>query len=61
MQWYPSQVKQLQSSFETFSMKQVLRSKNAHVDSLATLATLIGEGMSRVIIVEDLVAPSWDG
>ena len=60
MQWYISQVEQLQSSFEVFSINQVPKNKNAHTDSLATLAISLGEGLPRVIIVEDLVAPSWN-
>ena len=60
MQWYISQMEQLQSSFEVFSINQVPKNKNAHTDSLATLAISLGEGLPRVIIVEDLVAPSWN-
>ena len=60
MQWYISQVEQLQSSFEVFPINQVPKNKNAHTDSLATLAISLGEGLPRVIIVEDLVAPSWN-
>ena len=60
MQWYLSQVKQLQSSFEIFFIKQVPRSRNAHADLLATLATSLGEGVPRIIMVEDLVASSWE-
>lgn len=55
MQWYPSQLKQLQSSFEIFSIKQVPRSRNAHANSLATLATSLGEGVPRIIMVEDRI------
>ena len=55
MQWYLSQVKHFQSSFEVLSIEQVPRSKNAHANSLATLATSLGEGLPRVIMVEDLV------
>ena len=58
MQGYLSQIRQLQSSFEAFCIKQVPRSKNSHADSLATLATFLGQGLPRVIIVEDLVTPS---
>lgn len=61
MQWYLSQVKQLQSNFEVFSIKQVLRSRNPHANSLVTLATSLEEGLLRVIRVEDLVASSWYG
>ena len=39
MQDYLSQVRHLQLGFESFSLQQVLRSRNMHVDSLATLAT----------------------
>ena len=60
MQWYLSQVKQLYSKFEVFSIKQVPKSKNAHDDLLATLATSLREGLLRVIMVEHLVASSWD-
>ena len=61
MQGYLGQVKQLQSSFKMFSIKKVSRSKNAHTNSLETLATSLEEGLPRVIMVEDLVAPSWNG
>lgn len=61
MQWYLSQVKQPQSSFKAFSIKQVPKSKNAYADSLATFDTSLGEGLPRVIIVEGLAAMSWDG
>lgn len=56
MQWYLCQVKQLQSNFEVFSIKQVPRSKTGHADSLAALATSLGEVLPRVIMVKDLVA-----
>ena len=39
MQGYLDKAWQLQSSFESFSIQQVSRSRNAHVDSLVTLAT----------------------
>ena len=58
MQWYLSQVKELRSNFEVFSIKQVLKSRNSHANSLATLATSLEEGVPRVIMVEDLVASS---
>ena len=61
MQGYLGQVKQLQSSFKMFSIKKVSRSKSAHANSLKTLATSLEEGLLRVIMVEDLVAPSWNG
>ena len=39
MQGYLSQVRRLQSKFESFSLLHVPRSGNTHADSLATLAT----------------------
>ena len=39
MQDYLSQVKRLQSGFESFSLQQVPRSRNMHADSLATLSS----------------------
>lgn len=58
MQGYLGKIRQLQSSFEFFSIKQVPRRKNSHVNLLAILATFMGQGLPRVIIVEDLVTPS---
>ena len=58
MQWYLGKIKQLQSSFKAFSIKQVPKSKNSHANSLATLATSSRQGLPRVIIVEDLIASS---
>ena len=39
MQDYLSQVRHLQAGFESFSLQQILRSRNTHTDSLATLTT----------------------
>ena len=39
MQGYLSQVKHLQSGFESFSLLHILRSGNTHANSLATLVT----------------------
>ena len=39
MQGYLSQVKHLQSEFESFNILHIPRSGNRHADSLATLAT----------------------
>ena len=39
MQGYLSQAKCLQSGLEFFTIPQISRSRNTHVDSLATLAT----------------------
>ena len=58
MQWYLSQVRHLQSRFESFSLLHVPRSGNTHVDSLATLATSSAQSLPRVILVEDLYKPT---
>ena len=39
MQGYLSQVRHLQSGFESFTLLHALKSGNTHADSLATLAT----------------------
>jgi len=39
MQGYLSQVRHMQSGFESFNLLHIPRSGNTHVDSLATLAT----------------------
>ena len=57
MQGYLSQVKCLQSEFESFDLLHIPRSGNAHVDSLTILATSSAQNLSRVILVEDLYKP----
>ena len=57
MQGYLIGVRQAQSHFDAFFIKQVPRSQNSHADSLAMLATTLGSGLPLVIIVEDLVVP----
>ena len=39
MQEYLNQVRHLQSKFESFNLLHILRSRNTHANSLATLAT----------------------
>ena len=58
MQWYLSQVRHLQSGFESFDLLHIPRSGNAHANSLATLATSLAQSLSRVILVEDLCKPA---
>ena len=53
-QEYLNRVRHLQSGFESFTLQQILRSKNTHTDSLATLATSSVQSLSRVILGEDL-------
>ena len=58
MQEYLSQVRLLQSKFESFSLLHIPRSGNTHVDSLTTLATFSVQNLPRVILVEDLCRPT---
>ena len=57
MQEYLSQVKCLQLKFDSFDLLHVPRSGNAHVNSLAMLATSSAQDLPRVILVEDLYKP----
>ena len=54
MQGYLSQIKCLQSEFESFDLLHIPRSGNAHANSLAMLATSSTQDLPRVIVVEDL-------
>ena len=54
MKEYLSQVRHLQSRFESFNLLHIPRSENTHADSLATLATSLVQGLPQVILVEDL-------
>ena len=58
MQEYLSQVKHLQSGFESFSLIHIHRSGNTLADSLATIATSLAKDLPRVILVEDLCKPT---
>ena len=55
MHGYLNKARQLQSSFQSFSIQQVPRSKNTYADSLATLAISSKQGPPRVILIEDLL------
>ena len=55
---YLSQVKIMQTKFESFSLLHIPRSGNAHMDSLAMLATSSAQNLPRIIFVEDLHRPS---
>ena len=57
IQGYLSQVRHLQSKFESFSLLHIPRSGNTHVNSLATLATSSAQNLPRVILIEDLCKP----
>ena len=58
MQGYLSQVRHLQSGFESFSLLHIPRSGNTHVDSLVMLATSLAQSLPWVIFVEDLFKPT---
>ena len=57
MQGYLSQVRSLQSEFESFNLLHIPRSGNAHVDSLAMRATSLAHNLPRVILIKDLYKP----
>ena len=58
MQGYLSQVKCLQSKFDSFDLLHIPRNGNAHADSLAMLATSSAQDLPRVILVKDLYKPT---
>ena len=58
MQDYLDKAKCLRSNFDCFSLLHIPRNKNTHADSLATLATSLGQSLPRVILVEDLYKPT---
>ena len=51
MRGYLSQVKIMQTKFESFSLLHIPISGNAHADSLAMLATSSAQNLPRVILV----------
>ena len=53
-----SQARLLQSGFDSFSLHQISRSRNTHVDSLSTLATSLVQSLPWVILIEDLCNPT---
>ena len=58
MQECLSQVRCVQTKFESFDLSHIPRGENTHADSLATLATSSARNLPRVIIVEDLCTPT---
>ena len=58
MQGYLTQVRFLQSKFESFSLLHIPRSGNTHADFLAMLASSSAQSLPRVILVEDLCKPT---
>ena len=58
MQGYLSQVKCLQSKFDSFDLLHIPKNGNAHADSLAMLATSSAQDLPRVILAKDLYKPT---
>ena len=58
MQGYLSQVRHLQSGFESFSLLHVPRTGNTHANSLTTLATSLVQSLPWVILIEDSHKPT---
>ena len=58
MQGYLSQVRHMQTKFESFVLSHIPRGENTHADSLATLATSSTWNFPQVIIVKDLYTPT---
>ena len=54
MQGFLSQVKYLESEFDSFDLLYISRNGNAHANSLAMLSTSSAQELPRVILVEDL-------
>ena len=57
MQGYLTQARHIQSGFESFTLQQILRSRNTRADFFATLTTSSLQALPRVILVEDLYKP----
>ena len=54
IQGYLSQVRHLQSRFESFSLLPIFRSGNTHAYSLAMLVTSSAQSLPRVILIKNL-------
>ena len=57
MQGYLSQVKCLQSKFDSFDLLHIPRNGNAHADSLAMLVTSSAHDLPRVILLRICINP----
>ena len=58
MQGHLSQVKCLQSEFESFDLLHIPRNGNVYAESLTLLVTSSTQNLPRVILVEDLYKPT---
>ena len=62
MQEYLNQARHMQSRFDSFSLHQIPRSRNTHVDSLATLANSSAQSLPWVILSRTYATlPRWKG
>ena len=57
MQEYLNQARHLQSGFDSFSLHHIPRSRNTHVDSLATFETSSAQSLPLVVLAKDLCKP----
>ena len=57
MQGYLSQVRHLQSGFESFNLLHIPSSGNTHSNSLATLVTSSAQSLPWIILLENLYKP----
>ena len=55
MQGYLSQVRHVQSSFESFILLHIPRSGNTHIDSLDMLATSSMQSLPQIILIKKLM------
>ena len=58
MQGYLIKVRQAQTHFKSFVLRQIPKEQNSYADSLAMLVTSLGSNLPRVVIVEDMASPS---
>ena len=58
MQGYLSQVRHLQSGFESFNLLHIPSSGNTHSNSLATLVTSSAQSLPWIILLENLYKPT---
>ena len=57
MQGYLSKVKLNRVHFKSFTLKQIPKGQNSHVDSLAMLATFLGLNLPRVVLLKIWLVP----
>ncbi|XP_075640659.1 uncharacterized protein LOC142612452 [Castanea sativa] len=61
MKKYLNRVKGVLGMFKSFKVRQIPRGQNAHVDSLAMIATSLGSKLPQTVMVEDLMTSSLIG